>query len=204
MPPSVPLLHPREYFERHPSPLLSGLGVFTLHAIGLVVMLYAAVSLLLGRIENAPAGLERAMYDVLGTVALFTLVLAVVVLLVVAAIMHILVGGGQTAGTFGNAVAVAGWSYAPNALAVPVNYLLMRRAIGRLSFDGSDPAVLEAQMETAQDPSGVGSMLVSLLVIAWSVYILAEGVAGTHDVDVSKAAGPALLIGVGAFLMSVL
>lgn len=203
VPPRTPLLSPETYFDRHPNPVLPGLGVFAAYALGTVVGLYAAVSLLLGRIENAPPALERAMNDVLGTLAVLTLVIAVIALLVVAAVMHYLVGGSGTDGTYGDAVAVAGWAYAPDAISVPINYLLLRRDLSRQSFDGSDPEVLQAQLEAMQDPSGVGSLVVVVFAVGWSVYILAGGTAGTHDVDLGTAVGPALLVGIGSLLLNV-
>lgn len=200
----MPLLRPEAYFDRHPNPLPAGLGVFALHVVGTIVLVYAAVSLLLARIENAPAALESAMYDAMGTVVVISLVIFVVALLVVAGIMHHLVGGSDTDGTFGDAIAVAGWSYSPEVVSLPVDYLLMRREFDRLSFDGSDPAVLQSQLEAAQDPTGLGSTIVLLLTVAWSVYILAKGTAGTHDVDVRTALGPAVVVSLGSLVLALL
>ena len=203
MSPRTPLLRPQSYFERHPSPLAPALGVFAVYVIATLVMLYALVSLLLAQIQDAPAGLERAMYEHLGTFVLVYLVIAFVALLLVAGIMHFL-SGGESDGTFGDAVAVAGWAYAPEAIALPIIFLNTRREISQLSFDGSDPQVLATQFEAVEDPTGIVPLFITLCVVVWSVFILAKGTAGTHGVDVAKTLWPALLVGFSSLLFSLL
>ena len=199
----TPLLRPKSYFEPHLYPLAPALGVFTVYVIATLVTIYALVSLLLVQIQDGTAGLERAMYDYLGTVILVYLVIAFVALLLVAAILHFL-SGGETDGTFGDAVAIAGWAYAPDVIVLPIIYLDARREISQLSFDGSDPQVLATQFEAIEDPTGIVPLLITLCVVVWSVYILAKGTAGTHVVDVAKTLWPGLLVGFGPLLFALL
>lgn len=206
MPPRSPLVSPYEYFDTRPDPLAAGLGVFGLYVLGTAAFIYAVLQLFVGQIDNLPPdgqrALSRVIPEVFGTFVGFFVVLSVVAVLLVAAIMHYAIGGPETAGSFADAVAVAGWAYAPDVLALPVRYLLAWSHAQSLSLDGSDPAVLAAQVEAAQQPSGGAEILVTLAVIAWSVYILARGTAGTHAVDDARTMVPAVLVGLGALVMS--
>ena len=203
MPPKTPLLRPRAYFERARDPFFGGLVVFVLYVIGTIIGIGAMASLVVGQIDDPPAGLRSAMTELLLLTAIIYVVIAVVALLIVAAIMHLFTAGPDSEGSFGDAVGVAGWAYAPEIASLPLLYLYARWRVGQLSIDGSDPELAVQQMETLQDPSGVG-LLVTFGVVAWSVYILAKGTSGTHDVDIGNALLPALLIGVGSFLLSLL
>lgn len=208
MSPRTPLLRPLEYFETRPDPLGSGLVVFGIYVLGMAVFIYAVLRLFMAQIENLPTEGQRAfsrvLPEVLGTFVGLFVVLSVIALAVVAAIMHYGSGGPETAGTYGDAIAVAGWAYAPNLLALPVQYLLAWYDARSLTLDGSDPQVLSAQVEALQQPTGPGEILVTLLVVVWSVYILARGTAGTHEIDDARTILPALLVGIGSFLMSLL
>lgn len=203
MPPKTPLFRPKAYFERARDPVIGGLGVFVLYVIGSIVGFGAIASLVLGQIDDPPAGLRSAMTELFLLTAIISIVVAVIALLVVAGIMHLFTSGPDAEGSFWDAIGVAGWAYAPEIASLPLLYLYARWRIGQLSIDGSDPELAVQQMESLQDPSGVG-LLITLGVVAWSVYILAKGTSGTHDVDVGKALLPALLIGVGSFLLSLL
>lgn len=208
MSPVSPLFRPYEYFDTRPEPLASGLVVFGLYVLGTAAFVYAVIRLFVGQIENLPPegqrALSRVVPEVFGAFVGLFVVLAVVAVVLIAAVMHYAIGGPETAGTFADAVAVAGWAYAPDVLTIPVRYLLAWYHAQTLTLDGSDPEVLSAQVEAAQQPSGGVELLLTLIVIAWSVYILARGTAGTHDVDDSRTILPALLVGLGALVMSLL
>lgn len=203
MAPRTPLFRPKAYFESRGSTLTPALGVFALYVVGSIVLTYALADLLLAQVDDAPAEFEAALNSVMGTMVVFLVIIAIVALLLVAAIMHYLSGDGES-GSFGDAVAVAGWAYAPNLLALPVKYADARRYFEGLSFDGSDPAVLATQLETVDESTTAVSTVLTLLVVAWSVFILAKGAAGTHDTVVDDTIGPALLIGVGVLVMEFL
>lgn len=208
MPPVSPLVRPHEFFDTRPDPLAAGLGVFGLYVLGTAAFIYGVLQLFVGQIENLPPegqrALSRVLPEVFGTFVGFFAVLSVVAVLLIAAIMHFAAGGPETAGSFADAVAVAGWAYAPDVLALPLRYLLAWYHVQSLTLDGSDPALLAAQVEAAQQPSGGAEILVTLAVIAWSVYILARGTAGTHGVEDARTILPALLVGLGALVMSLL
>ncbi|WP_435348828.1 YIP1 family protein [Haloarchaeobius sp. HRN-SO-5] len=203
MVPYTPLVRPKEYFEGRRDVLMPAMGVFAVYVVGGVLLMNALVNTLVAQIERPPAGLDAALNQVMGTVVFMSVIIAIVALLVVAAIMHYLSGSGQF-GAFSDAVAVAGWAYAPNAIFIPLQYGYARNQIRQLSFDGSDPAVLARQFEAVQSQFTAVSMVLHLLIVAWSVYILAKGIAGTHDCTVDETIGPALLVGVGALVMQFL
>ncbi|WP_170972342.1 YIP1 family protein [Natronorubrum halophilum] len=203
MAPRTPLFRPNAYFATRSDVLFLGLTVFALYVVETLVLFYALMYLLLDQIRDAPPALESAMNEVFSTVAVFTVFIAVVALLVVAAIVHYGSGGTDTDGTFADAVSVAGWAYAPELVTMPLSYLAARREIATLTFDGSDPATLQRQFEAVQQSVGPASFVILLATVVWSVYILAAGTAGTHDVDVRKTILPALLVGFGSFLLGV-
>lgn len=198
MAPRTPLLHPREYFEHRSDALVTGSVVFALHVIGSVLLLLALIYTLLGRAEGLPPEAWDAVWGVVPPFLLFFVAVAVGSLLLVAAVMHFVVGGD---GSYGDAVAVAGWSYAPELLSIPVDYLIAQYRLAGVSFDGSDPARFTAELEALEEPTGIGDALLALIVVGWSVHILAKGTAGSHGVDVGKAIAPALLIGVVSFVL---
>lgn len=208
MGPKSPLVRPREYFETRLEPLGPGLGVFALYIVGMAIFSYAVIRLVFAQVENLPPegqrAMARALPQVLGTFVVILVVTAVIGLLVVAAIMHVFSASAESDGSFADAIAVAGWAYAPDVLAVPVNYLLAWRYARGLTLDGSDPETLVAQVESLQAPTGIAEGLLALVVVAWSVYILAYGTAGTHDADIEQTILPALLVGVGSLLFRLL
>lgn len=125
----------------------------------------------------------------------------IVRLFVVATVLHYGSGGTER---FIDAISVAAWAYFPNTLFLIPPYVISRHEIQALSFDGSDPSMLQSQIEAASNGGFGGSSRVILLLVlvGWSVYILVNGTAGPHDVDVSKAAHPAALIGICASIFS--
>lgn len=208
MAPLSPLFSPQAYFADRLDPLPSGLGVYGLYVLATAGFFYAVLQLFIAQIQDLPPDGQRALThalpQVFGAIVGSFVVLSLVALLVTAAIMHYAIGGPESAGSFRDAVAVAGWAYAPDILALPVRYLLAWFDARAITLDGSDPAVLSAQIEAVQQPSGGMAFLVTVVVIAWSVYVLARGTAGTHEVDGSRTVLPALLIGLGALVLSLL
>jgi len=133
-------------------------------------------------------------------------ILHVIAWLVVAAVVHYGSGGSRTAGTFADALTVSGWAYAPNVVAFPPLFLCQWHRVRQRSFDGSDPARLATEFDAIQAEMTMSSFsfLVSILVTAWSMYILAYGIAETHDVPIETAAMPAIVVGVGSVLLAFL
>lgn len=208
MSPSTPLLRPLAYFEARSDPLGPSLAVFGGYVLGMVVFIWAILRLFIAQIENLPPegqqAFSRVFPQVLGSFVGIFVVVSLIGLAVVAAIMHYGSGGSETAGSYGDAIAVAGWAYAPNLLALPVQYLLAWFHVRSLTLDGSDPRMLAAQVEAIQQPTGGAEILVTLVVVIWSVYILARGTAGTHEVDDARTILPALLVGAGSFVMTLM
>lgn len=203
-PPRTPLASPRRYFERADDPLPAGFAVFAVHVVGTLLLMYVTVRGIFQRIPNPPAGLEGQLTTVLFITALATGLFACIGLLVVAAFMHY--GSGRSPeqrGAYRDAVAVAGWAYAPNALSLPVSYLLVRRQFRRIGFGASSPEALQAELEAVQTPNGL-QVALTLAVVGWSVYILAYGTAATHDADLGDTLILAAVVGVVAFLASFL
>lgn len=189
------MLDPRGYFERRPEPLAIGLGVFGVYLLALSVFSYTLVSLM-SRTIDAPSAVERRAILAVLVGVLFGGCLA---LLGIAAVMHY--GTGRT-GRYRDAVAVAGWAYVPNLLSLPVEYLLARERLAELEWwQVSSPEALRAELEAAQG-GGTVSILLSLGVVLWSVYILGYGVAATHERQVTETLTLATLVGIVAFVAS--
>ncbi|TYL40231.1 YIP1 family protein [Natronococcus pandeyae] len=209
MAPQSPLVSPAEYFEQEPhNPHTAGLVVFIGYLVVSIAMFALLVNVIFGQVENAPPEFDRAVdqavSEIIVPMTFFLVLISVLALLVIAALMHYLSGGSRTAGSFGNAVAVAGWAYAPNLLTLPLSYAHARYEIQQQTFDGSDPQTLERQLEMAQlDGTGLVPFLLLVVTVGWSVYILAYGTAATHDVDLSDALLPAAIVGIGAFVFGV-
>lgn len=201
MVPKTPLVHPQRYFEAHLDPLIPGLSVFALNYIGAILLLYAVIRLLLARTENVPPQLVGAFRDILITTVVIGAIVALIGLLVVAAIMHYLGGGADAESSFTDTVSVAAWSYAPELISVPIMYLVARIQLAEFALDATDPQRFINDVEAIEGATGVPGILVSLGVVAWSVFILAKGTAGVHAVDLQRTILPALLIGIGSLVL---
>lgn len=203
MSPSTPLLNPHEYFADRDDPFSTGLLVFVLHAVVDVLAVIVIVRLLFAQLENPPRGLQSELTRMLVTVVFVAAIVYVLAWLLVAAVMHVLSGGSSTAGSYGDALGVAGWAYAPEVLTAPATLAFAWYQLTQLRLDGSDPARLAAEIEALESATlHPISISILLVVTAWSVYILATGVAATHDVSVDKTLLPAALIGIGSFLLA--
>ncbi len=203
MPSNTPLMHPQSYFREQQDTALHGVGVFALHVVGMIVMIYALKELLLAHSTNVPDAAVRAMNDVIVGTVLLSIPIAIVSLLVVAGFMHWWCRSDYH-DSYLAAVGVAAWSYAPDLLAVPANYALAWFQFRGRTFDAADPEQFTAELEALQASGGIGDLLLALIVVAWSVYILAFGIAATHDVDVDESLTPALIVGFVSLILRVM
>lgn len=201
MPPKTPLVDPSNYFAQRTNVLTEGSLVFGFHLLGDLLLLFLVIRALLQRIDvTVPSD---AWMTVLGPVVLVSVVFYLVAWLVVAAIMHYLSGGSDTAGSYTDALAVTGWAYAPEVLVLPLNWLLVRREIAELRLEGESVGAVIAELEAVQNGMfGLPDLVILLAVTVVSVYILAFGVAATHDVPVPKALGPAAIVGIGSIVLA--
>ncbi|MFB1066090.1 Yip1 family protein [Natrinema sp. H-ect4] len=201
MGPRTPLLKPGDYFSDREDVHLPSLAVFTLFVVASVVMTVVMVQLLFDQITGVPKGTRWGVLFL----AIPGLVVGLVVgWFVVAAIMHFLGGNASNTGTFADALAVAGWAYAPNLLAIPFRVFQFRSKIESKTITATDPEQLEAQLEVMQWGSGRVEVLIYLVVIGWSVYILAHGISKTHNASYGSAISAAVLVGIGSFLLGLL
>lgn len=201
MSPRTPLLKPGDYFSEREDIHLPSLAVFTLFVVASVGMTVVMVQLLFDQITGVSKGTRRGvlLLTIPGTV-----VDTVISWFVVAAIMHFLGGKSSNTGTFADALAVAGWAYAPTLLAVPFRLFQFRSKIESRTINATDPEQLEVQLETMQWGSGRVGVLIYLVVIGWSIYILAQGISKTHDASYGSAISTAVLVGIGSFLLGLM
>lgn len=200
-PPRTPLVNPKQYFDETDDPLAGGLAAFALYLIGTSFLMYTAVRGVVQRIQSPPVGLERHLMNMVFGWILISAVLGCIVLLGIAAILHY--GSGHTSmqrGEFHEAVAVAAWGYAPNALSVPFSYLLIRRKLDEFESSITSPEALRAQAEAMQSSGGSLHIVLSLAVIIWSVYILGHGIHSTHNINLQDGLVLASFIGLFAFI----
>lgn len=203
MPPKTPLVDPYSYFAERTNALASGAIVFGLHVLGDLLLLVLVVRAIMRRVDVAVP--TDAWTSVLGPIVFFALVMYAIAWLVVAAVMHYLGGGSNADGTFSDALAVAGWAYAPEVLALPLHWLLVRREIASLQLEGVSTEAAMAELEAVQSGVfGLPDLVLLLAITGFSVYVLAYGVAGTHDVPVGETLGPAVIVGVGSIVLTLL
>lgn len=204
MPPTTPLRQPTAYFRDRRDPLTPGLGVFVLY---LVVEFIAVIWLaywLLSRAEAAPPGVTRALWDLVPPMLIGFLIVGIVAIAIVTAIMHYWTGGDKT-GTIWHTIGVAGWAYAPNLIGLVISLAWIRYELRDHRIVGDEPAQIEAEVERLT--GGIGGLVdfgIELAVIAWSVVILAYGVAAVHDIEPSETWPAALFVGLGALMLSFL
>ena len=204
MSPKTPLRDPTGYFEDRPNPFTPGAGVFALHVLVDVVLVYLLLRFMLAEIDGLSSAERSEVTSTVTQVLFLAVFIYLIAWLVVAAVMHFGVGGPESRGSFGDAMGVAGWAYAPEVIAAVPTYLWVRQQIGALDLDASDPRALEAEIESMTTGAADGVALLILLgVTAWSVFILAKGVAQTHDVPLDRAVLPAVIVGIGSFIFGV-
>lgn len=203
MPPWTPLRHQRKYFENRSEVLLPGLGIVVLYGVATGILMWAIMNQLLEQMENVPRSVTSGMNEIASTAVVLHLVTLAISLLVIAAFMHYSADGIDTNGSFEDAVAVAGWAYAPNLLELPIRYLL-GNTIGGLELDLENTQQFTAEVQSLQGALTLPTLLTSVVVIGWSVYILSRGIAGTHDVDLEKTFLPALIVGIVALVLELI
>ena len=201
MGPRTPLLKPGDYFSEREDVYLPSLAVVILFVVASVVMTIVMVQLLFDQVTDVAESTRRGvlLFAILGTT-----VDRVVAWFVVAAIMHFLGGKASDTGTFADALAVAGWAYAPNLLAVPFRLFQFRSEIESRTITATDPEQLEVQLEAMQWGSGRVGVLIYLVVLGWSIYILAHGISKTHNASYGSAISAAVLVGIGSFLLEMM
>ena len=201
MAPRTPLLDPTDYFSERETAVRDGLLAFGCFAVANGVLMYVLSQLLFDRVT----GLTReTRTTVVSTVVPSAMAGAVVAWIVVAAVMHYLGGSESNSGTFGDALAVAGWAYVPDLLVMPLSFLYVRERLGSLSIDATDPSAFAAELEAAQAGLTLGAipLLLRAIAIGWSVYVLAYGTAETHDAPLEATVGAAALVGIGSFVLT--
>ncbi|ELY51729.1 YIP1 family protein [Natronolimnohabitans innermongolicus] len=203
MSPKTPLLGPAEYFASADDPLPVGMAVFALYVLATVGLGVVSVALLATQPADPPATVE--LLETVGHVVFITGIDLGIAIAAVTIVVHRF-SGGSFDGTIGWTLAVVGWSYAPNLLAVPIE--LAFTIAGNLGeSDASAIAVLDlGDGHVAFSSTGVAPIgLIPLLAVTiWSVYIIGYGVAAANDVPVRSAMGVAILVGIGSLLTSLL
>ena len=165
MSPRTPLLNPHEYFADRDDPFSRGAAVFALHVVVDIVAIVVIVQFILGQIENPPSGLERELSSLFAATIVFTAIIYVIAWLVVAAVMHSLSGDSSSAGSFGDALGVAGWAYAPEVVTAPASLAFAWHQTSQLHLDGSDTARLVAELEAIENATFHPVSLAILLLV---------------------------------------
>jgi hypothetical protein len=123
-------------------------------------------------------------------------VMAVVGLGVRVLTMHWIARKETETGTIEDAILVSCWSYAPLALGLGVVALLRWGRAQTTEFRVLYPADFAANLDTVFVEIGWAEQVVAVLAVAWSVYILAEGVVARYGVQRRRPVLVATLVGV--------
>lgn len=204
MPPRTPLRYPFEYFDTPRDPLLPGLGVFVAYVLTEFIAVVWLAFWVLGRAENLPRQAHDAMWDIIPPLFIGYLIVVTIAITVVTLVMHYWSSGDKD-GTIAQTLAVVGWSYAPNLIAVLASVAWLRYDLRGLTLQGEDPAVLQEELSRiGQDIAGVADLGIAIVVVVWSIFILTYGVAAIQDIDPSDTWPPALIIGIGSIVLGLL
>lgn len=199
MSPKTPLLRPVRYFSEWDDALRSGGVMFVIYVLAGILQMVALLGLFLSKVGDVPSGIGIHFVNILLIRSATGFLAAVVGWFVVAGVMHYLIGGDSTAGTYDDALAVAGWAYAPNVAAMPVTLALAWNRLGGVGIGTELGTVLEAANGMSGQPS---EFFVALAVAVWSAYVLAGGTAATHDVSTERTIAPAAIVGFGSFVLA--
>lgn len=201
MSPRTLLLNPRGYFAGDSDSLLSGTILVILHLVVDIVLLIGIMNYMITRMDSPPSG-----SSILVPLLIVLTVVYVVSWLVVGAVMHVLSGGSSTEGTLGDALGVAGGAYAPEVVTTPVISVYIYCQLTQLSLSNITPQQLEREVQTVVGTAQADllSIVILFVVTVWSVAILANGIAETHDVPIGTAAFPAALVGFGSIVITLL
>lgn len=203
MAPRTPLFAPHQYFKSTQSPLIYGVFVFSGYVIGSVLAVWLIAFWLLDSVENPPVGINRELFSLVPLLFVVTVLFGIAALLLIAAVMHYFLPTKHS-GTFGQAVAVAAWAYAPNLVSLPIQVGWGWYQIRDVTFDTDDPARFAEKAEAYVDSlSTVPDLVLTVAVIGWSVWILTDGIRATHEVDRSDAIIPALIVGGGSLVLAI-
>ncbi len=200
--PHTPLLDPTGYVMAVDSPFRHGLLVLIGYSIALVIAFWIVMEWILRRIEPLPPEVRPIWDRMFITFSIVFFIVAVVSWLLIAAVIHLVVGGSKTEGSFPDALGIAGWSFAPEIVAFPLSLGLVYLDLRDVGFDGSNPErAIEGMEQLAMETSGMFGGIIFILVTAWSVYIIAGMVSETHEVPRDRAWLAAMLIGVGSVVL---
>lgn len=204
MAPVTPLLDPKAYFSTNSKPFAAGSGVFLLYAFVSLAVAFVVIQHVFDQISGLTPREEQVVSSVIPTVLFFAAVATLIAWLVVAAVMHFGSGGSRAGGSFGDALGVAGWAYAPELLFFVPQTIYGWNKISALDLDGSNPSQLSnrANELATQTSTELVPVAFLLLTTAWSVYILAYGVSETHGVSLDRATLLAAIVGIGSILLT--
>ena len=202
MPPRTPLIHPKTYFEDNKYAQLAGIGVFALYIVVTVLTYVTLLNTVIDQLDDSASVTEIPTTAVVISLGFTTILASAIGLVIVAGVMHVL-SGNRVEGSFSNAVGVAAWAYAPNLVVWPLLYIDSYRRVQDWNLDGADTAEVIEQLEALDEPASLLSVAVGLVIIVWSVYILAKGTAGTHNVQFQDTIGPAVLVGLGWLVLMI-
>ncbi|SDK45681.1 YIP1 family protein [Natronorubrum texcoconense] len=196
MPPRTPLFDPAGYFETRSETLQQGLAVFVAYTLLEVVWLSVVIWQLF-----VPDNTLAMTLNLLVTSA----TLGGITLLVVAAIMHFGSGGANASGSHTDAVAVAGWAYAPNIVVFVPTALYGWRQLQQLTYTTFTPEELTADIAAVPALSELAAvqLITAFIAILWSIYLLTHGISKTHSVLPKITVVPAFFIGIGSFILLV-
>ncbi|WP_440771908.1 YIP1 family protein [Natronorubrum sp. DTA28] len=196
MPPRTPLFDPAGFFGTRSETLKQGLGVFAAYTL-LEVAWLSVVIWQLFIPDNTPAMTLNLL--------LTSATLGSIALLVVAASMHFGSGGANTNGSLTDAVAVAGWAYAPNIVVFVPTILYGWRQLQQLPSTTFTPEELAADIAAVPALSELAAvrLLMTFIAILWSIYLLTYGISRTHAVLPKITVVPAFFVGIGSFVLLV-
>ncbi|AGB17186.1 Yip1 domain protein [Halovivax ruber XH-70] len=204
MAPRTPLRNPKAYFSANSQPFGTGVSVFLVYAFASLVVAFVVIQHVFDQISGLSPEQERVLNSLVPSLLFFVAIGFLIAWLVVAAIMHFGSGSSSNGGSFGDALGVAGWAYAPELLFLVPQVVYSWNRISALDLDGSDPARLSNRANELATQASTELVPIACLLVttAWSVYILSYGVSETHDVSLDTAMVPAVIVGVGSIFLT--
>lgn len=200
--PRTPLIDPSGYIKAVGDPFRHGVFVFIGYSLGVVISLWLIMEWIIVRIDPLAPEVRPTWYRLFIPLAIMFFIVTVVSWLIIAGVIHLVVGGSKTEGSFEEALGIAGWSYAPELVSLPVTVGIAYLDLRGVSFDGDNPERAIQELEAlTMDATGLFGIVLFLLVTVWSVYILAEAVTETHEVARDRAWLAAIIVGVGSVLV---
>ena len=198
--PRTPLVRPSAYFTDKPDGTLA-VAVWGGYLFVSVLFLLGSLWVLLSRsarLVNIPVS---EVGSVVGNAVVSILLVAVVGLSVRILAMHWVAGRGTDAGSIEAAIVVSCWSYAPLTLELGVVALSRWSQAQTREFGVLYQTDFAANLDAVFAEIGWAEQVVAVLGVAWSVYILADGIAATHGLDHRQTVPIAALIGIAHLLV---